>query len=634
MDIFNLHKFRKRIVAVVVILAILMSLISLRLVYVQVINGGYLQMKATEQWTRDLPVSAERGTIKDRNGAALAISYTTYDIYVRGREVKDINNTSKVLSDTLGLDYMKTFEKVSNVNISEVLIKMQVEKETAIKIYNSGLSGVYLSESNSRYYPYGNLMTQLIGFTTIDNVGQAGLEAYYNDILKGVPGYSLVQSDLQGKQIYNSLTSYVPSVAGFNIEMTIDVNIQLAVERTLEKLMIEQKAKGATAIVMDPNTGEILALSSKPSFDLNDVPRDDVGALMEMMKNQAIVSVYEPGSTFKILTMASAISAGVAHLTDHFYCPGYNIVDGQKIKCWKSVGHGSEDLTDGLCNSCNTVFTTLALRMGLDRMYEYFEKFGLGKKTGIDFLGESGGIIMNKDNVQNVDLARMGFGQAIAVTPLQLITAIAACVNGGKLLKPYMVSKIYSDDGLILEENSPTVIDQVISKEVSDIINDMLEETVSKAGKYTFLEGYEIGGKTGTTQKYEDGKIAGTYVSSFIGTYPASNPEYIVLIVVDEPGTGAYYGSVVASPYAKEIFADIIQQKNIQPDDPKYVPLERNIEMPNLVGKSLTDACVELKKLGLNFEIQGDGGFIIEQLPPPKTLLYKGQYVYLITNST
>lgn len=634
MDIFNLHKFRKRIVAVVVILAVLMSLISLRLVYVQVINGGYLQMKATEQWTRDLPVSAERGTIKDRNGAALAISYTTYDIYVRGREVKDVNNTSKVLSDTLGLDYMKTFEKVSNVNISEVLIKMQVEKETAIKIYNSGLSGVYLSESNSRYYPYGNLMTQLIGFTTIDNVGQAGLEAYYNDILKGVPGYSLVQSDLQGKQIYNSLTSYVPSVAGFNIEMTIDVNIQLAVERTLEKLMIEQKAKGATAIVMDPNTGEILALSSKPSFDLNDVPRDDVTSLMEMMKNQAIVSVYEPGSTFKILTMASAISAGVAHLTDHFYCPGYNIVDGQKIKCWKSVGHGSEDLTDGLCNSCNTVFTTLALRMGLDRMYEYFEKFGLGKKTGIDFLGESGGIIMNKDNVQNVDLARMGFGQAIAVTPLQLITAIAACVNGGKLLKPYMVSKTYSDDGLILEENSPTVIDQVISKEVSDIINDMLEETVSKAGKYTFLEGYEIGGKTGTTQKYEDGKIAGTYVSSFIGTYPASNPEYIVLIVVDEPGTGAYYGSVVASPYAKEIFADIIQQKNIQPDDPKYVPLERNIEMPNLVGKSLTDACVELKKLGLNFEIQGDGGFIIEQLPPPKTLLYKGQYVYLITNST
>lgn len=497
MDIFNLHKFRKRIVAVVIILSIILTIISARLFYVQVINGGYLQMKATEQWTRDLPVSAERGSILDRNGATVAVSYTTYDIYVRGREVKDAGNTAKILSEILSLDYLKIFEKVSNVNISEVLLKMQVDKEDAIKIYNKGLSGVYLSESNSRYYPYGNLMTQLIGFTTIDNVGQAGLEAYYNDILKGVPGYSLVQSDLQGKQIYNSLTSYLPSVAGFNIEMTIDVNIQLAVEQTLEKLMIEQKAKSATAIVMDPNTGEILAMSSKPSFDLNDVPRDDVSYLMEMMKNQAIVSVYEPGSTFKILTMASAIDAGVAHLTDHFYCPGYNIVDGQKIKCWKSVGHGSEDLTDGLCNSCNTVFTTLALRMGLDRMYEYFEKFGLGEKTGIDFLGESAGIVMNKDNVQNVDLARMGFGQAIAVTPLQLITAISACVNGGKLLQPYMVSKIYSDDGVVIEENSPTVVSQVISKEVSDIINDMLEETVSKPGKYTFLEGYEIGGKTG-----------------------------------------------------------------------------------------------------------------------------------------
>lgn len=634
MDIFNLHKFRKRIVAVVIILAILMSIICVRLFYVQVINGGYLQMKATEQWTRDLPVSAERGTIQDRNGAALAISYTTYDIYVRGREVKDAANTAKVLSEILSLDYMKTFEKVSNVNISEVLIKMQVEKENAIAIYNKGLSGVYLSESNSRYYPYGNLMTQLIGFTSIDNVGQAGLEAYYNDILKGVAGYSLVQSDLQGKQIYNSLTSYVPSVAGFNIEMTIDVNIQLAVEQTLEKLMIEQKAKSATAIVMDPNTGEILAMSSKPSFDLNDVPRDDVNALMEMMKNQAIVSVYEPGSTFKILTMASALNADVAHLSDHFYCPGYNIVDGQKIKCWKSVGHGSEDLTDGLCNSCNTVFTTLALRMGLDRMYEYFDKFGLGEKTGIDFLGESSGIIMNKDNVQNVDLARMGFGQAIAVTPLQLITAISACVNGGKLMQPYMVSKIYSDDGVIVEENTPTVVNQVISKEVSDIINDMLEETVSKPGKYTFLEGYEIGGKTGTTQKYEDGKIAGTYISSFCGTYPASNPEYIVLIVVDEPGTGAYYGSIVASPYAKEIFASIIKLKDIQPDDPNYVALEKNIEMPNIVGKSLTDACVELRNLGLNFEIQGEGGFVTAQLPPPKTMLYKGQSVYIITDTT
>ena len=633
MDIFNLHKFRKRILAVVITISIILSLICVRLFFVQIIDGKNLQLKATDQWTRDLPLAAERGKITDRNGASVAVSYSTYNLYVRGREVKDAPKLAEYLSKKLSLDYMKTLEKVSNVNISEVLLKMQIETEVAKEIYNEGFSGVYLAESVSRYYPYGNLMTQLVGFTTIDNIGQAGLEAYYNDLLKGVEGYSLVQSDLQGKGIYNSLNSFVPSVSGYNIQTTIDVNLQIEVERVLEKLMIEQEAKSATAIVMDPNTGEILAMSSKPSFNLNEVPRDNVAELMEMMKNQAIISVYEPGSTFKILTMASAIDAGKAHLSDHFYCPGYNIVDGQKIKCWKSVGHGSEDLTDGLCNSCNTVFTTLALRMGLDRMYEYFNKFGLGEKTGIDFLGEAAGIIMDKDVVKNVDLARMGFGQAIAVTPLQLITAISACVNGGKLLEPYMVQKIYSNDGVILEENNPTLVSQVIDKEVSDIINDMLEETVSKTGKYTFLEGYEIGGKTGTTQKYENGKISGKYISSFIGTYPASKPEYIVLIVVDEPGTGAYYGSVVASPYAKEIFASIVKQKNILPDSEDFKAPEKTIEMPAIVGLPLAEACSKLASLGLTYEIQGEGGFVVAQLPPPKTMLYKNQCVYIITNS-
>ena len=632
MNKFNLHSFQKRITAVLVIIAILLSLICVRLFYVQVINGGYLQQKAVDQWTRDLPLAAERGTIFDRNGSAVAVSYTTYNIYIRGREIKDANKVAKYLANKLDLDFMKTLEKVSNVNVSEVLIKMQVEKETAIDIFNQGMSGVYISESVSRYYPYGNLMSQIIGFTTIDNIGQAGLEAYYNDILKGTQGYSLVQSDLQGKELYNSLTTYLPSVAGFNIELTIDANIQLAVEQTLEKLMIEQQAKNATAIVMDPNTGEILAMSTKPSFDLNNVPRDDVSSLLEMMNNQAIVNVYEPGSTFKILTMASALNENVAHLSDGFYCPGYNIVDGQKIKCWKTIGHGSESLTDGLCNSCNTVFTTLALRMGLENMYKYFEAFGLGKTTGIDFAGESAGIIMDKQQVKNVDLARMGFGQAIAVTPLQLITAISACVNGGTLYEPTLVKKIYNEEGIIIEEKSSTVVRQVISKEVSDIINDMLEETVSKTGKYTFVEGYEIGGKTGTTQKYAEGKISGEYISSFIGTYPASNPEYIVLIVVDEPGTGAYYGSVVASPYAKEIFSSIINYKNYKPNDENYVAIEKTIEMPNVVGKSLSEACTQLISLGLTYETQGDGGFISAQLPPPGTMLYKNQCVYLITD--
>lgn len=629
---FNLKSFKKRIAIFSIVLIVLFCAVVGRLLYVQVFQGGILQARATDQWTRDLPISAKRGTIYDVNGSSLAVSYTTYNIYVRAREVENAQEVASYLSNKLGLNYETTLAKVSNSSVSENLIKMQVDSAIASEIYSEGLSGVYLSESVSRYYPYGNLMTQILGFTTIDNTGQAGLEAYYDELLKGTEGSSLVQSDLQGKQLYNSLTTYIPSVPGCDINLTIDANIQLKVEQTLEKLMVEQQAKSATAIVMDPNTGEIIAMSTKPSFDLNNVPRNDSQTLLSQMKNQAIVDVYEPGSTFKILTMACAVDLGVAQLSDSFYCPGYAVIDGQKIKCWKSVGHGSEDLTDGLCNSCNCVFTQLALRIGLDKFYEEFSNFGLGTKTGIDFLGEGSGIIMNKNNVKTVDLARMGFGQAIAVTPLQLITAISACVNGGYLVEPYMVKNITNAAGETVLENEKTVVRQVVSNETSAIINEMLEEVVSKPGKLTFVEGYEIGGKTGTSQKYEDGKISGKYVSSFIGTYPASNPEYIVLVVVDEPGTGAYYGSVVASPYAKEIFSSIFEYKNIAPSSENYEKPVANIVVPNLVGLSLTEACLTLSNLGLNYEIQGSGGTIKTQIPPAGSYVCQGESIYLITD--
>lgn len=632
---YNLKFFNKRITIFIIILIILFCSVIGRLLYIQVFNGAYLQTKALDQWTRDLPLAAERGIVYDSNGSALAISYTTYTIYTRAREISDKHSVASLLSSKLGLDYMIVLEKISNVCVSEVLIKMQVEKEIAMQIFYAGHNGIYLTESISRYYPYGDLLTQILGFTTIDNIGQAGIEAYYNELLAGIAGCSQTQSDLLGQELYNSLTNYIPSSPGLNLNLTIDANIQLLVEKTIEKLMIEQLAKSASCVVMNPKTGEIIALSTKPSFDLNNVPRDDIETMLQHLKAQAIVDIYEPGSTFKILTMAAALDAGVAHLTDTFYCPGFTYVDGQKIKCWKSTGHGSENLTDGLCNSCNVVFTELALRLGVERFYNYFQAFGLGQKTGIDFLGEASGLLITKEDVKNVDLARMGFGQSIAVTPLQLITAICACVNGGYLLEPYMVKSITSQDGEIISENQKNVIKQVISKETSEIINSMLEQVVSKAGLYTFIEGYEVGGKTGTSQKYENGIIAqGKYYSSFVGTFPTSNPEYVILIVVDEPGTGAYYGSVVASPYAKEILSGIFEYKNIPPIDTKYVELIYNIVLPNLVGMSLTKACLALSNLGLNYEIQGDGGFIISQLPPAGTLCYKGQSIYLITNSS
>lgn len=618
---FNLHSQQKRILALILLVSFIFCVLLIRLGVVQLINGTWLQSKAADQWTRDLPLKAERGKIYDITGSSLAVSYTTYNVYTRAREIDKPEETATFLSSTLGLNYTSVYNKVTNRNASEYLIKMQVEEEIAKEIIDKNLPGVYLSQNTKRYYPYGDLLTQILGFTTIDNVGQAGIELYYNDILKGTDGKSLVQADITGEELENTLSYYIPSIPGYDITLTVDAKIQLIVEQALNKVMVEQEAKSATAIVMKANTGEIVAMSTKPSFDLNDVPRDDPSTLLENVKNKAVVDVYEPGSTFKILTMAATLEESKANENSRFYCGGSTTVDGQRIKCWRSIGHGSQTLSEGLANSCNCVFVDLALRLGLDTFYNYFSSFGLGQKTGIEISGESSGIIMNKDRAKRVDLARMGFGQAIAVTPLQLITAVCAAVNGGTLYKPYLIKQIVSPDGKIIEENYATPVRQVVSASTSKTLNAMLEGVVSKTGKYTFVPGYEIGGKTGTSQKYENGTIArGKYVSSFIGTYPASNPEYVLLLMVDEPGTGAYYGSVVASPYAKEIFSGMFEYLNIEPDDPALASVEvATVTMPDLINKTLTEAVTTLVSLGLSYEIDGEGLTITNQLPPAGT---------------
>ncbi len=618
---FNLHSQQKRILALILLVSFIFCVLLIRLGVVQLIDGAWLQSKAQDQWTRDLPLKAERGKIYDSTGSSLAVSYTTYNIYTRAREIENPKETATYLSNLLGLTYQSVYNKVTNKNQSEFLIKMQVEEELARDIIDKNLKGVYLSQNTKRYYPYGDLLTQILGFTTIDNIGQAGIELYYNDLLKGTDGKSLVQADITGQELENTLSYYIPSIPGCDITLTIDAKIQLIVEQALNKVMEEQQAKSTTAIIMKANTGEIVAMSTKPSFDLNDVPRNDPSVLLENVKNKAVVDVYEPGSTFKILTMATTLEENTANDNSRFYCGGSTTVDGERIKCWRSIGHGSQTLSEGLANSCNCVFVDLALRLGTDTFYNYFSAFGLGQKTGIEISGESAGIIMNKDSAKRVDLARMGFGQAIAVTPLQLITAVCSAVNGGTLYEPYLIKQIVSPDGKIIEENYATPVRQVVSASTSKTLNAMLEGVVSKTGKYTFVPGYEIGGKTGTSQKYENGSIArGKYVSSFIGTYPASNPEYVLLLLVDEPGTGAYYGSVVASPYAKEIFSGMFEYLNIEPDDPTLASAEvTTVTMPDLINKTLTEAVTTLVSLGLSYEIDGEGLTITNQLPPAGT---------------
>lgn len=610
-------------------IAIVFCALGVRLFVVQVINGKELQQRATDQWTRDLALTAPRGSFFDATGDTLAVSYTTYDVYVRGRQVKEEQVTAQKLSNLLGLDFEKTLEKVSKKNVSEVLLKMQVEADVAEKIYNENLAGIYLTENVGRYYVYGNLLTQLLGFSSIDNVGQAGLEAYLNDYLTGIDGYSYVQSDLQGKEIGGSMRYYVNGISGSDVHLTVNSKIQILLEQVLLQAYTDQKAKAVTGIVMNAKTSEILAISSKPSFDLNEVPRDDLSILFEQSKMKAVTDTYEPGSTFKILTVAAALEAGVVSLEDRFYCPGFRIVDGQRIKCWKTIGHGSQNLTEAFANSCNCCFMDLALRLGVDRFYHYMQKFGLGKKTGITIQGESGGILMPKSNVKNVDIARMGFGHAVAVTPIQLLTAVAG-VTSGTLKTPTVIDNIVDVRGKNVY--SPKVKkERIVSEKTVQTVNYLLQKAENKTAEFSFVEGYNVGGKTGTAQKYsESGGIAqGKYISSFIGTYPADNPDYLMLIMVDEPSAGAYYGSIVAAPYGKQFFSSLFEFYNFPKDDSSVV-LEEVI-MPEVTGYSLANACAELKKRGLEYEIDGDGGVVKKQLPPAGTILYKGQTVLLIT---
>ena len=334
--------------------------------------------------------------------------------------------------------------------------------------------------------------------------------------------------------------------------------------------------------------------------------------------------------------MAMALEEGISTEEERFYDPGYRIVDGEKIKCWKLTGHGSQTLTEGLCNSCNSVLVDLALRLGKDKLYKYFEKFGFGSSLGVDFSGESAGILMNIDSAKRVDYARMGFGQAIAVTPLQLISAISSVLNGGKLLKPYFVKSITDANGDVIATNSTTVINETISNNTCERIKVMLEAVISKSyGIETFIPGYKIAGKTGTSQKYSDGAINNKFVSSFVGAFPADKPEYVLLVIADEPSSGHYYGSIVATPYAKKIFEGIIDYKGYQPNPDTIAEdtakLERNIMLPNLVGLSITEAASVLTKLGLLYEIENSGDKVVAQYIPPNTYVYKGAVILLTT---
>lgn len=538
------------------LIAFLFTAVVAKLVYVGIVNADNLRVKALEQWYRDVPLKAERGEILDRNGTVLAASETRYTLYARPVSIKNKQQAASILSEILELDYEKLYEKL-NSRSSEITLKRGADKETMLRIVDSGTEGIYVSEDIVRVYPYGDFMTQVLGFTNTDTDGQTGIEAYYNAYLKGNDGYVLTGADLVGRELEDGETYYVEGTRGADVYLSLDYHIQSIVENAVERAMLTQSAKAVAAIVMNCNTGEILALAESPSFDLNNVPRDDVQALLEAARPKIVSDVFEPGSTFKIITSALAIEAGLVNDKKSYYCSGSMSVDGQKIRCWRAIGHGSQTFAEGVKNSCNCVFMSAALELGAERFYEGISAFGLTKKTGIDMSGEGSGLTIPLASVKNVDLARIGFGQAVAVTPIGLLAASAAAINGGYKITPSLVAKIENESGILFSAGAGKG-ERILSESTSATLRAMLETVVLEgSGKNAAVEGIRVGGKTGTAQKYENGQIArGKYISTFIGFAPAEDPEYITLFMVDEP-VGAYYGGVVAAPYVGEIYTNM-----------------------------------------------------------------------------
>ncbi len=607
---------RKRILIAFIALCCVFLALFGRLFYIQIIDGKELKIKAAEQWYRDLPLKAERGKILDRNGNVLADSRDVFTLYARPNAVKNKEEAARVISDTLELGYDSVLEKLSS-SVGEVTIKRKIDAQTAYSLRERNVAGLYYTLDTKRNYPYGTSLSQILGFTNIDNVGQSGLESYYDKYLTGVDGFAYTPTDIAGREIPGGATRYVPGVAGCDLTLSIDLNIQRFAESAVTAAATEFSAKSASMIVMDVNTGGILAMAKNPSFDLNDPPRNDLDLLNSLSRNTMIVDMYEPGSTFKIFTTAAALEAGVVNDNDTFYCAGSRTVDGQRIRCWRSIGHGSQHIAEGVKNSCNCVFMDLASRLGTSRFYDALHKFGLGKKTGVDFAGESGGMLMNESAVKPVDLARIGFGQAVAVTPLQLITGVCSVVNGGTLYKPYLVSSVDSYDGKNLATRLPEAVGRTVSEATSAKMREYLVGVVANGGgSKAGVAGYAIGGKTGTAQKYVNGAIAqGKYVSSFIGFAPANDPKYAVLMIVDEPQGYMYYGSLVAAPYAGRTFAKIFDYTGLKPTAAEDV---ETTFMPDVLGLSAEEAVAVLENAKLSVETVGEGK-VVSQTPAPKT---------------
>ncbi len=611
------YKLRLLYVCLAMILAF--SIIVGALFYWQIVAADRLQRKALGQWTSTTTIAAARGTIYDSTGEALAISAASKTLNSKPKKISQSGYSAESITNMLvtllgeKYSYETLFKKINyekGVTLNEYVVARHLTADQAAYIESLNIDGLYLVDDVKRYYPKGASLVQVLGSVNGDGVGSDGLELKYDKQLRGLSGKVISSTDVSNGQIPGSDQRYIDATNGVNLNLTVDYAIQSFVENTMRECLENNKAKNVKCIVMNPSTGAVLAMAQLPDYDPND-PTDE--EKKEYSRNGCILDTYEPGSTFKMFTLSAALEEKTVSESSTFYCPGYHIVDGEKIKCWRTVPHGSQTLQQAICNSCNPAFMQMGLGLGQKTLYSYLENFGFSSTTGIDFSADQSGILLAPKYVKNTDLARISFGQSIAVTPLQLITAACAVINGGTLYQPYFVASMTDDNGNVLVKNEPVKVRQVISSDTSAKMRTLLEGVVSMGGgKNAQVEGYRIGGKTGTAQKYKDGKIVqGVHIGSFFGFAPADNPKFAVLVTVDEAEIYNDYGSNTAAPYAGKIIEKILKYMQIKSD---LNGGRETVEVPNLIGTTVDYAASRLKDLGLQIEIEGSGS-VVSQTP-------------------
>ncbi len=636
---------KKRLLIFLLLSSIGWLILFSRVVYIQVILGEDLQSKAYEQQTRDRLIAPQRGSILDRNGVGLAMTETVNTISVIPVQIKQKEETAKYLAEVLELDYDTVLEKVKQ-NVALVRIKNKVEKELAMEIRKKEIPGVVIDEDIKRVYPYSSLASQVLGFVGKDNQGIIGLESKYNEYLEGKAGKILTLTDSRGLTVDNA-QERIPPENGKNLITSIDVVIQQYAEQTLAKAVEAKGAKNGIIIVMNPQNGEIYAMANYPSFDLNDPftinseelagiwgnmsEKEKNDALNQMWRNTAINDTYEPGSTFKTITSSAGLEEGVVTPESSFVCNGYYIAGDRQIKCWRYPRtHGAESFIQGVQNSCNPVFMIVAERMGAEIFADYMTKFGFREKTGIDLPGEAVGIIHKTENIGPVELATMSFGQSFQITPLQLLRAVSAIVNGGNLVTPHIGTKIVDENGTVEQTFEYQKGEQIISTQTSEQMKKILESVVSEGtGNKAYIPGYRIGGKTATSEKLP--RRSGKYIASFLTFAPAENPQVLSLVLINEP-QGNYYGGSVAGPVMKELLNNILPYLGIETIyNEKELEMKevQKITVPDFVGMTVQEAKQMLYESEIDYEIQGEGETITSQFPKAGEEINKNTKIFL-----